>query len=241
MYAIIAIAEVDIPKAVLIKASEIPVESATASGAPAVAIAEKALIIPNTVPRRPIKVAIDEIVARMTRFFSSIGNSREVLSSISLLMASTFLPLVFNNLPPILRSHHLWTTIWIISLIFFHPKIFLNKLIVYVLAYGVFFIIAKETIWYKMDEWNFKRLLYEFYEIAIGVSVVTYFYQNRDYFRLAKLTKWSIVFLIITSIMKQIKEDLKDLVEIRVRNTFSLFHLLLFNALCDLHFELHDF
>ena len=35
----------------------------------------KAVIIPNTVPKRPISVAIEAIVARITRFFSSIGIS----------------------------------------------------------------------------------------------------------------------------------------------------------------------
>lgn len=62
-------AEVEIPKAVLIKASEIPVDKATASGAPAVAMAENARIIPNTVPNNPKRVATEEIVARITRFF----------------------------------------------------------------------------------------------------------------------------------------------------------------------------
>ncbi|MFM2268338.1 MAG: hypothetical protein RL757_1779, partial [Bacteroidota bacterium] len=52
-------ADVPIPNAVLIKASEIPVDNATASGAPAVAIAWNDLIIPNTVPNNPVNVATD--------------------------------------------------------------------------------------------------------------------------------------------------------------------------------------
>lgn len=118
-----------------------------------------------------------------------------------MLMASTFLRLLFNNLPPILRSHHLWTIIWGISLLIFHPKIFLNKAMLYVLAYGLFLFLATETIWSSIDEWNYTRLFFEFYEIAIGVSVITYFLQSKDYIRLAKITKWSIIFLFITAIM----------------------------------------
>lgn len=118
-----------------------------------------------------------------------------------MLMASAFLRLVFNNLPPIIRSHHLWTIIWVASLLVFYPKIFLNRAIVYVLIYGFFLFVAIETIWSNIDDWNHRRLFYEFYEIAIGVSVITYFQQTRDFISLAKITKWSMVFIFITAIM----------------------------------------
>ena len=58
----IATAEVPIPIAVLIKASEIPADNAAGSGVPEVAKAENALIIPITVPNRPTRVATDAIV-----------------------------------------------------------------------------------------------------------------------------------------------------------------------------------
>lgn len=118
-----------------------------------------------------------------------------------MLMASTFLRLLFNNLPPILRSHHLWTIIWGISLLVFNAKIFYNKAMLYVLAYGLFLYLATETIWSSIDGWNYKRLFLEFYEIAISISVITYFFQSKDYIHLAKITKWAIVFLFITAIM----------------------------------------
>lgn len=52
-----------------------------------------------------------------------------------------------------------------------------------------------------MDGWN-KRFLYnEYYQIAIGVSVITYFQQTKDFIRLAKITEWAIIFLFITAIM----------------------------------------
>ena len=64
----IATVEPVIPRAVLIKASEIPFARATASGAPAVARAENALIIPNTVPIKPTSVAIEAQVEMITKF-----------------------------------------------------------------------------------------------------------------------------------------------------------------------------
>jgi hypothetical protein len=49
---------------VLIKASEIPLESAVASGVPEDARAANALIIPSTVPIKPVSVEIEAIVER---------------------------------------------------------------------------------------------------------------------------------------------------------------------------------
>jgi len=118
-----------------------------------------------------------------------------------MLAASTFLPLVFNSLPPLVRSHHVWTTLWIFSLLIIYPKIFLNKAIVYLIIYGLFLFIAIETIWKSMDDWNSTTLFTEYYQIAIGVIVMKYFHQCKDYVGLAKLVRWSIVFLCITAIM----------------------------------------
>ena len=118
-----------------------------------------------------------------------------------MLMASTFLPLVFNNLPRVIGSHHLWTIIWVTSLLVFNSKIFLNKVIVYVIVYGVLLFISTKTIWNSIDYYNNRNLFIEFYEIAIGISVITYFFKSKDYIGLARITKWSIVFLFITAIM----------------------------------------
>jgi len=79
LYIMIAIVEAVIPKAVLIKASEIPVASAEVSGEPC-DIAANERIIPNTVPIKPINVAIDAHVDKTERFLDNIGNSNEVAS-----------------------------------------------------------------------------------------------------------------------------------------------------------------
>ena len=87
----IQIAEVPIPNAVLIRASEIPFAKADESvDPPELPNDAKALIIPITVPNRPIKVDTDAKVAIIVKFFSNIGNSNEVASSTSLLNAANF-------------------------------------------------------------------------------------------------------------------------------------------------------
>src|SRR5574343_157149 len=87
----IATAEVPIPNAVLNNASEIPFDnSRAASPPPSSPRAENDLIIPNTVPNKPNRVATEAIVDKNTKFFSNIGNSRAVASSISFWIFNTF-------------------------------------------------------------------------------------------------------------------------------------------------------
>lgn len=138
-----------------------------------------------------------------------LSKNKKYFYSIALmLIASTYLPLVFNNLPSFIRSHHLWTIIWGISLLALNPKIFLERTMLYVLAYGLILYIATETIWCNMDDQNYKILFDEFYQIAIGVSVITYFHQTKDYVRLARLAKWALIFICITAVMSIISSAL---------------------------------
>jgi hypothetical protein len=44
-------------------------------------------------------------------------------------------------------------------------------------------------------------LFNEFYQISIGASVIAYFHHSKDYLSLAKLTKWTILFILVTAIM----------------------------------------
>ncbi len=118
-----------------------------------------------------------------------------------ILMATTFLPIVFTNLPPVIRSHHLWALIWGLSLFFFYPKIFFDKTMLYIIIYGIIFYIATLSILRNMDEWNKTNLILEFYNIIIGASIITYYLKKGDYLGLAILTRWAIAFLCITAIM----------------------------------------
>lgn len=118
-----------------------------------------------------------------------------------MLMLSNFLPLVFNNLPPIIRSHHIWTLAWILAIIVYCPKIFFNKNIQYLLCYGSLLFVSLITIFHDIDRWNYILIVNEFYQISIGLSVITYFYTSKDYFHLSKLVKWTIFFLLITAVM----------------------------------------
>lgn len=119
-----------------------------------------------------------------------------------MLLASTFLPVLFNNLPPIARSHHTWTPIWFISLLIFYPRIITNKIFQIFIIYGVFIIlIFPNFVWITIDEWSKTQLIDEYYQIIVAVSIIVYYQLEQDYIRLAKLVKWSLVFIFITAIM----------------------------------------
>jgi hypothetical protein len=119
-----------------------------------------------------------------------------------MLMISTFLPLVFANLPPVIKSHHIWTIAWFASLLIFKFKILNQKFLGLVLVYGlVMILILLNTLWIDIDEWNRNQILNEFYEITVAVSVIIYFRMEGDYVGLANIVKWTIIFLLITAIM----------------------------------------
>lgn len=129
-----------------------------------------------------------------------------------MLMVSIFLPILNNNIRyNILTSNYIWAIIWIISLLVFYPKAFLNKTMFIVLAYGFAIFLAKETFWSNMDDWNYRLLFNEFYDIVISVSVISYFLHRKDYIGLAKLTRWSIVFLFITAVMSIISASINPM------------------------------
>jgi hypothetical protein len=119
-----------------------------------------------------------------------------------MLMISTFLPLIFANLPPFVKSHHIWTIAWFSSLIIFKFKYIITSQIGLIVAYGlVFILILLNTIYIDVDEWNHNYILREYYEISVAMTVLVFFRMEGDYEGLAKILKWTMIFILITSIM----------------------------------------
>lgn len=125
-------------------------------------------------------------------------------------MATTFFPLLSYYLPPYIGSHHFWAIIWVGSLLVFYPQILLNREIKYLLTYGFFIFIATITIWIGAN-YSYRGLFLELYELAIGLSIFSYFIQKKDYEGLAKLTKWSMIFICITAIMTIITSSINPM------------------------------
>ena len=119
-----------------------------------------------------------------------------------MLLFSTFFYLLFINLPPIIGSHHLWTIIWFLSIIFLYPKIFKNKLFILLLIYGFSIVlILLNTLWANIDPWNKKQIINEFYVFSVAISVLTYFRLEQDYEGFALIIKWTLLFIFVSAIM----------------------------------------
>lgn len=120
----------------------------------------------------------------------------------SMIMISTFLPIIFANLPPIVRSQHVWTLLWFMSLLFLKPNILRNRLMQSVIAYGVvMLLVLLNTLWVNIDVWNKTRVTWEFYEFAVAISIISYYRMEKDYVGLAKLARLTLYCVIITAIM----------------------------------------
>lgn len=118
-----------------------------------------------------------------------------------MMMVTTYLPLFYNNVPAFFRSHHLWTLLWGISLMVLQPRVFFSKPMLVIYLYGLLLLLATLSIWSYMDWWNNRLLFDELYHFAVSVSVISYFYQTRNYIDLAKITQWALIFILITAAM----------------------------------------
>jgi len=118
-----------------------------------------------------------------------------------MLAISIFLPIVFENLPPIIRSHQVWVLLWLLSLLVLKSKILQNNLLQLVLVYGAVMFLLLNTLWIYIDDHNKGGILGEFYNIAIAISVIIYYRTEKDYTGLAKFVKWTFGFIVITAIM----------------------------------------
>lgn len=119
-----------------------------------------------------------------------------------LLIITTYLPVLTKNLPPVIRSHHLWAVIWVISLITLVPGIFKNKLLLYVIIYqAVFALFVVAGFWAGIDNWTIKSVSYDIYYITIAFTLITYYRYSGDYRGLAFIVKWTMIFVGVTAIM----------------------------------------
>jgi len=114
-------------------------------------------------------------------------------------------------MPPLIGSHHAWALVWGLSLLLFMPKIFLNKFMILVMSYGIYLYLMTNIFASSMDPWNVAALWREYYQLAMGVSIITYFEISQDYSGLAKLIKYTLFFILITAVMTLISSIIDPL------------------------------
>jgi len=112
-----------------------------------------------------------------------------------------FLPLAYANFPPIIGSYHVWVLVWGISLLMFFPKVFLQKIMLFVYLLGIYLWFMLQTFWSEMDPWQIGTLWKDYYAIIVAVSIISYFTYTKDYKNLALLTKYAVIFIFITAVL----------------------------------------
>lgn len=131
-----------------------------------------------------------------------MSSVRKHFLALSIILAGlVFMPLLQANLPPYIRSYHVWVLIWGVSLLAFAPKVFIQKTMLSVYLLGLYLWIMLNTVWSKMDPWQIKTIWGDYYSIIVAVSIFTYFIYTKNYLDLAVLTKYTIIFIGITALM----------------------------------------
>jgi hypothetical protein len=119
-----------------------------------------------------------------------------------MVMISAFLPVIFVNLPPVIRSHHIWALLWLFSVIVFKFKIFKERSIQFLFILGVIVLIVfMEIYWIDIEDTMRSMLISEFYEISVALSIFAYYRIENDYIGFAKLARLTIYCIVITAIM----------------------------------------
>lgn len=119
-----------------------------------------------------------------------------------MLMVTTYLPVVTNNLPPIIRSHHLWAGIWGVSILILARPIFNNRILLYVLIYYLLLVLVMmNSVWSNMDKWNRAQGINELYMLTMALTMYAYFEYSRDFVGFAKILRWVLTFIFFTAIL----------------------------------------
>jgi hypothetical protein len=126
--------------------------------------------------------------------------------SILLTIASTTLYVVFRNLGREVGSFaFLWAPITIMVIIYSRPITFTKGPIKNLLLYGLIMVgILQYSLWSYMNDWNQIRIFNEFYFLVIMVVILNYYLVRGDIKKLAWLSKWAFIFIIISLITTNI-------------------------------------
>ena len=129
-------------------------------------------------------------------------------------LASTLLNIVFNNVPSIIGSFRfIWAPITILTIGVTRFKVFTKNPLNMVLLYGLLFTgILHYILWTYMNDWNRSRILDEFYYLAISTTIWSYYFVKGEFKRLALITKWVFIFIVITIIMTHVALSIDPLI-----------------------------
>lgn len=119
-----------------------------------------------------------------------------------MLMITIYLPIFYTHSRFNIGVHKYWAVVWFISLLWFAPRTFTNKSLLYTFFYLIILVfILLNTLWASVDEWNKREARAEVLSFLVPMSLYVYFSISRDFDGLALLLKWTLIFIAITAIL----------------------------------------
>ena len=112
-----------------------------------------------------------------------------------------YLPLIHNYLRFGLGDVRYWGILVLLSILFFSPKTYTNKLLIYVFLYWFFFYILSITLWVNVNDWNLRVAREEAFRFIVPLTLFTYFTSSCDLKGYKFVVKWTIIFIVITTIL----------------------------------------
>lgn len=120
--------------------------------------------------------------------------------SILFAIASTSLYIVFRNIPFIgVDTFIAWAAIALVIIISKSHSFFWRSEIMNLLFFGALMLGALQyTLWKPMNDWNRIHILLEFYYLVVFTAIFLYYRSRSDFVKLAWLSKWAFIFVIIS-------------------------------------------
>lgn len=123
---------------------------------------------------------------------------------ILMLLVTTYLPVVANNLPPIVGSFHFYILLFAASILIFETKTLTHKNLIFsFLVFGIILLLLPNIVWVSMDDWNVRSIRLEVYFIASALLMYYYFWVKQDFYTYAKFIHIALIFIAITLILTQ--------------------------------------
>ena len=136
-------------------------------------------------------------------------------------VASCLFNVVFNNLPAGLGSTRFWAPMALISIIITRFEVLTISPCKYVVFFGISsVVILQYTLWKHMGDLDIHAILFEFSSLFTFTVIWGYYFLRHDFKRLAFISKWLFIFIIITLVMTNIALSIDPLI---VRNSAFLF------------------
>lgn len=136
-----------------------------------------------------------------------------------MLMLSSLLLIVANNVPILVSFRWLWAPVFLLFTLLFNFEVFKTKGGVAALSYGLLYVaILQYSVWNYANDWYKNAILEDFYAMFVFVVFFTVLC-HKGYFRIwSKLAKFGLLFLVVTGIMTIVATEINPMV---VRASYS--------------------